>query len=245
MSSLQFLRKMAHNTLQQRQTLLPFKNLVLDNCKTSSSARKKAQYLPFLISLSMLACADYFIRDTDPVNQLSLSFPKPRMIFSADCFTYITSAMPAPAPTKKDLDQLWKTAYPDFLRMMEHIRSKGAPTYTHSKEEYLQEKEKGTFVIGWESDGIMHLDYTQYWKSFCELYSSKYRPLASKKLYFLKNILAPRAGAYLHRDDAKSGHWACRYTVYKNGKRQRIGSFLVIDTAILTDSANNSGPQQD
>lgn len=245
MASLPFLRKMAHNTLQQRQTLLPFKDLVLTNRKTSASARKKAPYLPFLISLSILSCSEYFMRDTDPVNQLSLSSPKPTMIFSADCFSYISSSMPASAPTKKDLNQLWKTAYPDFLRMLEYIRSKGAPAYTHSKEEYLQEKEKGNFVIGWESDSIMYLDYAQYWETFCTVYASKYRPLASKKLYFLKNILAPRAGSYLHRDDAKSGHWACRYTVYKNGKRQRIGSFLVIDSAILNDPDSNNHFQED
>lgn len=243
MPHLQFLRKMSHNTLQQRQTLLPFKELVLADCKTPARASKKTPYLPFLLSLSMLDCAQYFMHDTAPVNQLSFSSPRPGMIFSAECFTYVTPAMPVSAPTKKSLEQLWKTAYPDFLRMLKGIRIKGAPAYGHSKEEYLQEKEKGNYVIGWESDGIMYLDYTQYWDTFCAIYS-KYRPLTKKKLYFLKNILAPAAGSYLHRDDAKSGHWACRYTVFKDGKRQRIGSFLVLDSAILTDSANDRCPQQ-
>ena len=103
-----------------------------------------------------------------------------------------------------------------------------------SKQEYLYRKSEGMTPLGWEEGGRIYLDAKQYWGAFCgSIKNGDY--LLSKRLAFLKNVLFPKAGDMLYRDDAKSGHWYCRYSVWENGKSKRIGSFLVLSSHI-TDS---------
>ena len=150
------------------------------------------------------------------------------------CMSYFIPMLVSESQKQAMVDRLLENSYPHFLLFLQMLRRHNHSMLSDSKQEYLYRKSEGMTPLGWEEGGRIYLDAKQYWGAFCgSIKNGDY--LLSKRLAFLKNVLFPKAGDMLYRDDAKSGHWYCRYSVWENGKSKRIGSFLVLSSHI-TDS---------
>lgn len=216
------------------ETILRF--LVRNQCSTSGMR----PYQPFLRALSLLGISPFVLRDSKPDTLFEVQV---NLLLPAELQTsmeYFYPLLPLRSRVAQDaFSGIWK----EFLVFLQKVRQKNPPYFCQSKEDYLAYQRAGAAPLGWESEGRLYLNYDVYWEAF--LKDNPYRNVLSKKQNkFQREILAVRAGPFLHRDDAKSGRWYCRFTTTEQGKQVRIGKFLVIDSAILTGSANDRRPRQ-
>lgn len=144
---------------------------------------------------------------------------------------YFAPYLASASQKKEQTRQLLEDSYKPFLYFIHTLRMNHPDKLCNSKQEYLRRKAEGTAPLGWVSQGKIYLDHELYWPAFCKSIKDGDR-LLSKRLAFLKNVLAPKLGDLLYRDDAKSGHWYCRFSTWENGKSKRIGSFLVLSSRV-------------
>lgn len=226
-----FLRRMAYNGLHQDQVLRRYKQPAMEMLTALTSPKKAVPYLPFAMALQMLYHANDWMRDTTALFLPYTEKDSPAAAF-AQCQKNLTATLPVKHLSAQKCRGLMQQLLPDFVGLLRMWVERDPPYCFHTKEDYLQFTKNGAVALGWESNGMLYLDYNQFWAVACTI-KPEYRLLERQKLFFIKNILAPAAGQYLHRDDAKSGHWACRFSVYQNGKRCRIGNFLVLSAEFL------------
>lgn len=149
--------------------------------------------------------------------------------------TFFAPHLLSASQQKKQAERLLENSYRQFLDFLLDLRLNHPDRLCRSKQEYLRRKAEGAAPLGWESEDKLYLDRELYWTAFCESIQDGDR-LLPKRLAFLKNVLAPKVGDRLYRDDAKSGHWYCRFSIWENGKSKRIGSFLVLASSVTYEN---------
>lgn len=131
----------------------------------------------------------------------------------------------------KAVEEVWPEMFQQFQNYLKQIMQSSAPRFCSSRNEYFENKDNGS--LGWQDKKYFWLNAKRFWDDF--IADNPYRAkLKSKRYQFLNDILIPRAGDLIKRDDFSGGHKFCRVKATRDGKRFYVGSFLVLNKDILT-----------
>lgn len=173
-------------------------------------------YLPFMTSLCLLGYASHtggvYHMDPHLLNAIKMSF------------------LPYLSLKHKAIEEVWPEMFQRFQYYLMRILRTKPPRFFCSRDEYLQYQTDDS--IGWQDKEYIWLNADRFWDDFIS--DNPYRSkLKSKRYRFLNEILIPRAGDLIKRDDLSGGHKFCRIKLTRDGKRSYIGSFLVLNKDIL------------
>lgn len=242
------LKSMRYSKVHPSNGLNYIRRLILAKYQGTASSKKLALYMPYLITTCLLFTCNRHITFTSQeacfwLNPFLLNSAVPSKKSSAPvhlgpfktsglekCLKYFSDDFLSAKARKEKSGEILSNAYRPFLYYLQSLQRSPA-LLCRSKQEYLNKKAEGQTPLGWEADGKMYLDRDLYWTFFCNGINNG-EELLSKRLAFLKNVLAPQANDMLFRHDAKTGHWYCRPTASEKAQSKRIGSFLVLDSRI-------------